>query len=172
MAKAKNQTTKTKNVSTSDLDAGFILHRHEQQQAMDEAEQRFYTKVVWMMGQDDEIPSEDDEKAAQLIAQKGGYDMDADVKAVKATVRHWVTLNGDDPEQWDETIRLASISSQDAADAHKETEQRCQDEIQRSRAEAFEAGYKVRSLASSKTEIQKYERNHPHLFTGENGGAK
>ena len=120
MAK-KTTSTKTRNVSTSDLDAGFILHRHEQQQAMDEAEQRYYTKVVWMMGEDDETPSEDEEKAAQLIAEKGGFDMKADVKAVKATVSHWVNLNGEDPEQWDEAIRLASIASQDAADAHKET---------------------------------------------------
>ncbi len=139
---------------------------------MDEAEQRFYTSIVWQLGQDDEIPSEDEERAARLIAEIGGFDMKADVKAVKATVSHWVNLNGEDPKQWDETIRLASVASQDAGEAHKATEERCQAEVQRSRAEAYEAGYRVRSLVSSKTEIQKYQRNCPHLFTDENRGAK
>jgi len=177
MAKAKTKTTaKSKakaapaRASSNTIDAEYILHRHEQQQQLDEAEKRFYTAVVWKLGDESEIASEEEEEAARIVAEKGGYDLVADVKAIQSTIRYWHKLGGPEPALWEENIRLASIAAQDAGEAHKATEERCNAELQQARAKAIDASFKVRALASSKVELEKLQANQPHLFTENRGG--
>ncbi len=153
----------TTNAQSMALNAEAVIKRYDAIDNLKEAEIALYRGIVFKIITEDH--SDTDSEAATLLASKHGFDLEADLRALRHNQKQIERFLGTfDRSEWESISAKASKAAEKGNEKLRAFEAKQAEDLRQARIKNHELHQKARMIAGTKLNDRNVRKDHPHLF--------
>ncbi len=153
----------TSNAQSMALNAEAVINRYDAIDNLKEAEIALYRGIVFKIITEDH--SESESEAAGLLASKHGFDLEADLRALRHNQKQIERFLGTfDRSEWETIAAKASKAAEKGNEKLRALEAKQAEDLRQARIKNHDLHQQARMIAGTKLNDGRVRAEHPHLF--------
>ncbi len=153
----------TSNAQSMALNAEAVINRYDAIDNLRQAEIALYRDLVFKVIAEDH--SEAESEAAGLLASKHGFNLEADLRALRHNQKQIEQYLGTfDRSEWDQLAARASKAAEKGNEKLRAFEAKQAEDLRQARIKNHDLHQQARMIAGVKLNDRRVQAEHPHLF--------